>query len=118
MSKWKVERGNSRYYNPPTCWDVYDHNGGFWRSFDSHAEALACADGQARARRYVLPPVDDTTTIDEDDLEIMIFSIADHICITQPRLSEPSEIDVVAITPEFAEEVALALLAHAERIEE
>ena len=118
MSKWKVERGNSRYYNPPTCWDVYDHNGGFWRSFDSHAEALACADGQARARRYVLPPVDDTTTIDEDDLEIMIFSIADHICITQPRLSEPSEIDVVAITPEFAEEVALALLAHAERMEE
>ena len=116
MSKWKVERGNSRYYNPPTCWDVYDHNGMFWKSFDSHAEALACADGQARARRYVLPPVDDTTTIDEDDLEIMIFSIADHICITQPRLSEPSEIDVVAITPEFAEEVALALLAHAERM--
>lgn len=118
MSKWKVERGSSRYYNPPTCWDVYDHNGGFWRSFDTHAEALACADGQARARRYVLPPVDDTTTIDEDDLEIMIFSIADHICITQPRLSEPSEIDVVAITPEFAEEVALALLAHAERMRE
>ena len=115
MSKWKVERGNSRYYNPPTCWDVYDHNGMFWKSFDSYAEALACADRQARTRRYVLPLVDDTTTIDEDDLDIMIFSIADHICITQPRLSEPSEIDVVAITPELVEGVALALLAHAEK---
>ena len=118
MSKWKIEGITSRYYRAPHCWDVYDPNGGFWRSFDTHAEALDYTDRKARTREVVLPRVDDTTTIDEDDLEIMIFSIADHICITQPRLSEPSEIDVVAITPEFAEEVALALLAHAERMEE
>ena len=116
MSRWKVEAG---------FWWVamqVDERGreipGTAKRFPTHAEALAYADRKARTRRYVLPPVDDTTTIDEDDLEIMIFSIADHICITQPRLSEPSEIDVVAITPEFAEEVALALLAHAERMGE
>ena len=116
MSRWKVEAG---------FWWVamqVDERGreipGTAKRFPTHAEALAYADRKARTRRYVLPPVDDTTTIDEDDLEIMIFSIADHICITQPRLSEPGEIDVVAITPEFAEEVALALLAHAERMGE
>ena len=113
MRRWKVEAG---------FWWVamqVDEQGreipGTAKRFPTHAEALAYADRKARTRRYVLPPVDDTTTIDEDDLEIMIFSIADHICITQPRLSEPGEIDVVAITPELVEGVAMALLAHAEK---
>ena len=120
MSRWKVRKFRNDFFSPDHLeWAAWPEGG--WAEclgFPTHAEALAYADRKARTREVVLPRVDDTTTIDEDDLEIMIFSIADHICITQPRLSEPSEIDVVAITPEFAEEVALALLAHAERMEE
>ncbi|PIS66323.1 hypothetical protein AZH46_07020 [Corynebacterium striatum] len=55
MSKWKVESDKLRYYSPPTSWDVYDPNGRFWKSFDTHAEALAYADRRARTREYVLP---------------------------------------------------------------
>ena len=125
MNKWRVERERHAYTGElMPGWVVKKKEDGslptfktWWKgaTWETWQEALAYADRKARTREVVLPRVDDPTTIDEDDLEIMIFSIADHICITQPRLSEPSEIDVVAITPEFVEEVALALLAHAEK---
>ena len=117
MSKWKIEGITSRYYRAPHCWDVYDPNGGFWRSFDTHAEALDYTDRKARTREVVLPRVDNPTSIDENDLDIMVVSVANGIGIAQPKFGKPGEDEVICMYPEFVEEVALALLAHAERME-
>ncbi|HAT1242489.1 TPA: hypothetical protein I8V59_000682 [Corynebacterium striatum] len=114
MSKWKVKCDRFQH---ATYWDVFDRSGRFWRSFDTHAEALAYADQQARTRKIVLPRVGDTTTIDENDLDIMIFNVAGSICISQPQLGRSGKEQIITIHTESAAEVALALLAHAERIE-
>ena len=115
MSKWKVEGITSRYYRAPRCWDVYDPNGGFWRSFDTHAEALAYADRKARTREVVLPRVNDATFIDENNLDLMVVSVDNGIGIAQPRFDKPGEDEVIIMYPEVVKEVALALLAHAEK---
>ena len=116
MSRWKVEFG---------LWWVamqVDERGreipGTAKRFPTHAEALAYADRKARTREVVLPRVDDPTSIDENDLDIMVVSVANGIGIAQPKFGKPGEDEVICMYPEFVEEVALALLAHAERMEE
>ena len=113
MSRWKVEAG---------FWWVamqVDEQGreipGTAKRFPTHAEALAYADKRARTREVVLPRVDDPTSIDENDLDIMICRLDNLICIDQPSFSKPGENELIVIHTEFVEEVALALLAHAEK---
>ena len=115
MSRWRVERG---------FWWVamqVDEQGreipGTAKRFPTHAEALAYADKRARTREVVLPRVDNPTSIDENDLDIMVVSVANGIGIAQPKFGKPGEDEVICMYPEFVEEVALALLAHAERMQ-
>ncbi|HAT1184792.1 hypothetical protein ACL1HT_00780 [Corynebacterium striatum] len=114
MSKWKVMGGRLR---GSTFWEVFNHNGRFMESFTTHAEALAYADRQARTREVVLPRVNGFTPIDENDLDITVFDVAGSVCISQPQLGRSGKEQIITIHTESAAEVALALLAHAERIE-
>ncbi|HAT1243328.1 TPA: hypothetical protein I8V59_001561 [Corynebacterium striatum] len=113
MSRWKVRGGRFQH---ATYWDVFDRSGRFWRSFDTHAEALAYADQQARTRKIVLPRVNGFTPIDENDLDITVFDVAGSVCISQPQLGRSGKEQIITIHTESAAEVALALLAHAERM--
>ena len=110
MSKWKVEGITSRYYRAPRCWDVYDPNGGFWRSFDTHAEALAYADRKARTREVVLPGPDWLTRhgvrLDVDRYR------------TSAKANSLKYGIYIDIPTQDLRPLALALLAHAERIGE
>ena len=114
MSRWKVEVG---------FWWVamqVDEQGreipDTAKRFPTHAEALAYADKRARTREVVLPRVNDATFIDENNLDLMVVSVDNGIGISQPNFDKPGEDEVIIMYPEFAEEVALALLAHAERM--
>lgn len=144
MSKWSVtihqsHRNGSK--NPKCRWVVdppgygpenrfwvdrrWHIAGGRWFAWGSGVskreawrQALAYADQRARTREYVLPRAEDTTSIDENDLDIMVFNVADAICVSQPQLGRSGRNQVITIHTEFVEEVALALLAHTERIGE
>ena len=109
MSKWKIEGITSRYYRAPRCWDVYDPNGGFWRSFDTHAEALAYADRKARTREVVLPR---DTARPSEHLEIGPMYGGGAV-VTTVDDGASLLLNLKEIRP-----LALALLAHAERMEE
>ena len=120
MSKWKVKKFRDDFFSPDHLeWVAWPEGG--WaecQAFPTRAEALAYADKRARTREVVLPRVNDTTLIDEDDLDIMVVSVANGIGIAQPKFGKPGEDEVICMYPEFVEEVALALLSHAERMEE
>lgn len=114
MSKWKVESVKLRYYSPPTSWDVYDPNGKFWKSFDTHAEALAYADRRARTREYVLPRQPLPLTLPGIEIGDAAVSVTydeggvylkDHDCVP-----------TVTLYTRELRPLALALLAHAERM--
>ncbi|WP_068802084.1 hypothetical protein [Corynebacterium phoceense] len=118
MSKWKVKKFCDDFFSPGHLEWVAWPKGGWTkcRGFPTHAEAMAYADKRARTREVVLPRVNDTTFIDENDLDIMVVSVDNGIGIAQPNFDKPGEDEVIIMYPEVAEEVALALLAHAERM--
>ena len=120
MSKWKVKKFCDDFFSSDhTEWVAWlEGNWTECQGFPTHAEAIAYADRKARTREVVLPRVDDTTFIDENDLDIMVVSVDNGIGIAQPNFDKPGEDEVIIMYPKFAEEVALALLAHAERMEE
>lgn len=117
MSKWKVESDKLRYYSPPTSWDVYDPNGKFWKSFDTHAEALAYADRMARTVEIVLPR--DNTVVplpacmEKEEKPIMLHRWREQIII---ECTAQGVEQVIFIHDDELKPLALALLAHAERI--
>ena len=120
MSKWKVEGITSRYYRAPRCWDVYDPNGGFWRSFDTHAEALAYADEKARTITATLPRVGETVTIpsqhDAKDEPPLLVRFTNRMTWIYQHSDDYN--DFIVLDVDHLEPLALALLAHAERMEE
>ena len=122
MSKWKVEGITSRYYRAPRCWDVYDPNGGFWRSFDTHAEALAYADKRARTREVVLPRVGDTTRLVAHNGHPGGHPSGYRIVTKGPECYYAVEMwgpwgNMGIYEAKDIRPLALALLAHAERME-
>ena len=121
MSHWTVIKQDDMYCDGEDVlwgprWCVKSPTGVGWGNYATHAEALAYADKRARTREVVLPRVDNPTSIDENDLDIMVVSVANGIGIAQPKFGKPGEDEVICMYPEFVEEVALALLAHAERM--
>ena len=119
MSKWKVRKFCDDFFDPDHLeWVAWPGNWSECQGFHTHAEALAYADRKARTREYVLPRVNDATFIDEKDLDIIVVSVANGIGISQPGFDKPGEDQLISIYPEVVEEVALALLAHAERMSE
>lgn len=115
MSKWKVESVKLRYYSPPTSWDVYDHNGKFWKSFTTHTEALAYADRKARTREYVLPR--QPLPLSLPGLEIGDAAVS----VTNGKngrvyLKDEDHSETLTLYTRELRPLALALLAHAERI--
>ena len=124
-NRWRVERERHAYTGElMPGWVVKKQEDGslptfktWWKgaTFETWQEALAYADRKARTREVVLPRVDDPTSIDENDLDIMICRLDNLICIDQPSFSKPGENELIVIHTEFVEEVALALLAHAEK---
>ncbi|MFW9213491.1 hypothetical protein [Corynebacterium striatum] len=117
MSKWKVESDKLRYYSPPTSWDVYDHNGRFMESFDTHAEALAYADRRARTRRYVLPRSNSTPK--RADYQWHIKQVESGALLTRAKRTNDGYrmTQKLHIGRKDLVGVAMLLLAHAERIE-
>ncbi|MFW9169999.1 hypothetical protein [Corynebacterium striatum] len=115
MSKWKVESDKLRYYSPPTSWDVYDPNGRFMESFDTHAEAITHADRRARTREYVLPrqplPLSLPGIADDDALIYVTNGKNGRVYLKDEDHSETLTLYTRELRP-----LALALLAHAERI--
>ncbi|WP_061925760.1 hypothetical protein [Corynebacterium simulans] len=111
MSKWKVRGGRLR---GSTFWEVFNHNGRFMESFDTHAEALAYADQKARTREYVLPsqPLPLTLPGVEDDTPIVATYDKDD-CV---YLTDQDDGEMVVIYTHELRPLALALLAHTERM--
>ena len=121
MSHWTVIKQDDMYCDGEDVlwgprWCVKSPTGVGWGNYATHAEALAYADKRARTREVVLPRVNDATFIDENNLDLMVVSVDNGIGISQPNFDKPGEDEVIIMYPEVAEEVALALLAHAERM--
>ena len=124
-NKWRVERERHAYTGElMPGWVVKKQEDEslptfktWWKgaTWETWQEALAYADKRARTREVVLPRVDNPTSIDENDLDIMVVSVANGIGIAQPKFGKPGEDEVICMYPEFVEEVALALLAHARK---
>ncbi|HCG2982322.1 hypothetical protein ACL1CN_10375 [Corynebacterium striatum] len=141
-NKWSVTIHQSHHNgskNPKCRWVVdppgYNHKNRNWGDYRWHVaggkwfawgsgtskreaweQALAYADQQARTQEIVLPRVNGSTPIDENDLDITVFDFDGSVCISQPQLGRSGREQIITIHTEFAEEVALALLAHAERM--
>ena len=115
MSKWKVEVG---------FWWVamqVDEQGreipGTAKRFPTHAEALAYADRRARTREYVLPrqplPLSLPGIADDDALIYVTYDKNGCVYLKDEDHSETLTLYARELRP-----LALALLAHAERIGE
>ncbi|MFW9223597.1 hypothetical protein [Corynebacterium striatum] len=113
MSKWKVRGGRLR---GSTFWEVFNHNGRFMESFDTHAEALAYADRRARTREYVLPrqplPLS-LPGIEYGDALIYVTNGKNG----RVYLKDEDHSETLTLYTHELRPLALALLAHAERIE-
>lgn len=113
MSKWKVRGGRLR---GSTFWEVFNHNGRFMESFDTHAEAITHADQKARTREYVLPrrplPLSLPGIADEDAL--IYVTNGKNGCV---YLKDEDQSETLTLYARELRPLALALLAHAERIE-
>ncbi|HAT1504560.1 TPA: hypothetical protein I8W56_002743, partial [Corynebacterium striatum] len=87
------------------------------KRFPTHAEALAYADRQARTRRYVLPR--DNTVVplpacmEKEEKPIMLHRWGEQIII---ECTAQGEEEVIFIHDDELKPLALALLAHAERM--
>lgn len=61
MNRWRVRREITYYFDPDgnnalgLRWCVDSPAGVYWGNYETHAEALAYADQQARTREVVLP---------------------------------------------------------------
>ena len=114
VSKWKVRGGRLR---GSTFWEVFNHNGKFWKSFDTYAEALAYADRQARTRRYVLPRSNSTPK--RADYQWHIKQVESGALLTRAKRTNDGYrmTQKLHIGRKDLVGVAMLLLAHAERIE-
>ena len=116
MSRWKVKKFCDDFFSPDYCeWVAWpDVDWSESRAFPTHAEALAYADRKARTREYVLPsqPLPLTLPGVEDDAPIVATYDKDD-CV---YLTDQDDGDMVVLYKHELRPLALALLAHEERI--
>lgn len=109
MSKWRVRIEGAG------GWAVFNPDRGSKRWFSTHAEALAYADQQARTRKIVLPrqPLPLSLPGPENNEPVLVTSAGDGFVY----LTNQNDGDMVVLYKHELRPLALALLAHAERIE-
>ena len=110
MSRWKVRKFRNDFFSPGRCeWVAWPEGG--WaecQAFPTHAEALAYADRKARTREVVLPGPDWLTRhgvrLDVDRYR------------TSAKANSLKYGIYIDIPTQDLRPLALALLAHAERM--
>lgn len=120
-SRWTVRRDqwfkNSMVGNPLVYTDSWrvTHEEKI-RFFDTHARALAYADQQARTREYVLPrqPLPLSLPGIADDDALIYVTNGENGCV---YLKDEDHSETLTLYAHELRPLALALLAHAERIE-
>lgn len=136
MSKWKVRRENTIFFHPDeddVCygprWCITSPVGVDWGNKGTFAEAIAYTDERARSRTVILPRLDpkkpihkaptDTQAVDS----LWVKPSQDGVNIQHhfpPRLQGKKIINTkgMHVPKHHLRPLALALLAHAERIRE
>ena len=123
MSRWRVKAARSTVHNAALWWEAYDSEGKDWEAFRTHAEALAYADRKARTREYVLPRVGDATRLAAHNDIPGGHPSGYHIFTSGPEYHYAVRIlgpwgSMGIYKAQDIRPLALALLAHAERIGE
>ena len=110
MSKWKVRKFRNDFFSPGRCEWVAWPDGGWaeCQAFPTHAEAIVYADEEARTREVVLPR---DTARPSEHLEI------GPMCWGGAVVTTVDDGARLLLNPEEIRPLALALLAHAERME-
>ena len=110
MSKWKVKKFRDDFFSPDHLeWAAWPEGG--WAEclgFPTHAEALAYADEEARTREYVLPRDTDSPS---EHLKI------DPLYRGGAAVTTVDDGARLLLKPKEIRPLALALLAHAERMQ-
>ena len=122
MSKWQVKKFCDDFFSPDhTEWVAWPEGG--WtecQAFPTHAEALAYADKQARTITVTLPRVGETVIIpsqhDAKDEPPLLVRFTNRMTWIYQHSDDYNEFIVLDV--DHLEPLALALLAHAERMEE
>ena len=125
MSKWKVRKFRNDFFSPGRCEWVAWPDGGWaeCRGFRTHAEALAYADKRARTREVVLPRVGDTTRLVAHNGHPGGHPSGYRIVTKGPECYYAVEMwgpwgNMGIYEAKDIRPLALALLAHAERMRE
>ncbi|WP_295807336.1 hypothetical protein [uncultured Corynebacterium sp.] len=123
MSKWKVRRENTIFFHPDeddVCygprWCITSPTGVSWGNKATFAEAIAYADKRARTREYVLPrrPLPLSLPGIADDDALIYVTNGENGCV---YLKDEDHSETLTLYARELRPLALALLAHAERIE-
>ena len=111
MSKWKIKKIPNYFFSPDRLeWVAWlEGNWAECRGFPTHAEAIAYADEEARTREVVLPR---DTARPSEHLEIVPMYWGGAVVTTVDDGAS------LLLNQKEIRPLALALLAHAERIEE
>lgn len=117
MSRWKVKKFCDDFFSPDYCeWVAWpDVDWSESRAFPTHAEALAYADRKARTREYVLPrqPLPLTLPGVEDEDALIYVTNGKNGCV---YLKDEDHSETLTLYARELRPLALALLAHTERI--
>lgn len=125
MSKWKVRRENTIFFHPDeddVCygprWCITSPTGVSWGNKDTFAEAIAYADKRARTRTYVLPRSNSTPK--RAGYQWHIKEVESGALLTRAKRTNDGYrmTQKLHIGRKDLVEVAMLLLAHAERIGE
>lgn len=120
MSKWKVKKFCDDFFSPDhTEWVAWPEGG--WtecRGFPTHEEALAYADKRARTREYVLPRSNSTPKRAAYQWHIKEVESGAHLTRAKRTNNGYRMTQELHIGRKDLVEVAMILLAHAERMGE
>lgn len=136
MSKWKVRFENTMFFHPDEddfCygprWCITSPTGVSWGNKATFAEAIAYADQQARTREVVLPRLDPTRPVHKAPVKtkgvdnVWVKPNYEGVHIQHhfpPRLQGRKIVNTkgMHVPKHHLRPLALALLAHAERMKE
>ncbi len=119
MKRLKVRRDSAEF---GFWWVVQTKDWSFYKTFDTHAEALAYADEKARTREYVLPRPDKDGYVETTDEHVAWENTEfERTVVSVAWIEEPGTIGLQIgnsdhyMTPDGAHSIALALAALAEQ---
>lgn len=122
MSKWKIRLQNTMFIHPDEddfCygprWCITSPTGVGWGNKATFSEAIACADEQARTRKYVLPrrPLPLSLPGIEYGDALIYVTNGKNGCV---YLKDEDHSETLTLYARELRPLALALLAHTERM--